>query len=77
MKYLDCNRHATSGKCHGRVFQTLRLWNCSPPKTFGRKPTKVLVFDASTNREIAQVWISWNGVVAKLDPKEMKREVRF
>ena len=38
-------------------------------------PSQVLVFDTSTNREIAQVWISWNNVVAKLDPKEMKTQV--
>eukprot|EP00903_Cladosiphon_okamuranus_P013524 g12596.t1 len=36
---------------------------------------QVLVFDVSTNREIAQVWMSWNNVVAKLDSKEMKKEM--
>eukprot|EP00752_Nemacystus_decipiens_P009122 g8146.t1 len=36
---------------------------------------QVLIFDTSTNREIAQVWVSWNNVVGKLDPKEMKHQM--
>lgn len=36
---------------------------------------QVLVFDTSTHRELGQVWISWNNVVAKIDAKEMKKEV--
>ncbi|CAM9091066.1 unnamed protein product [Scytosiphon promiscuus] len=36
---------------------------------------QVLVFDAKTNRELGQVWISWNNVVAKIDAKEMKKEM--
>lgn len=34
----------------------------------------MLVFDTSTNRELGQVWVSWSNVVARLDPKEMKKE---
>lgn len=37
----------------------------------------MLAFDASTNRELGQVWVSWSNVVARLDPKEMKKEARL
>ncbi|CAN0542019.1 unnamed protein product, partial [Ectocarpus sp. 12 AP-2014] len=36
---------------------------------------QAMIFDASTYQELAQVWVCWSAVVAKLDAKEMKKEM--
>lgn len=40
------------------------------------KISQVLAYDCSTDRELGQVWVSMDKVVARIDKETLRREVR-